>query len=127
MFIETSAKAGYNVKQLFRRVAAALPGMEDSVPKAAGEDRELPPTHDRSRYFAGRLSRSQSPHSLSPRAHLVRFVCTVTAARSDLHFACPPLSLSLGCGLLPSQAVINVEITGQKPVNPAEAAGGCGC
>ena len=26
-FIETSAKTGYNVKQLFRRVAAALPGM----------------------------------------------------------------------------------------------------
>ena len=25
-FIETSAKTGYNVKQLFRRVAAALPG-----------------------------------------------------------------------------------------------------
>merc|ERR1711976_997492 len=30
IFIETSAKAGYNVKQLFRRVAAALPGMEAS-------------------------------------------------------------------------------------------------
>nr|XP_027204038.1 arrestin red cell-like isoform X1 [Dermatophagoides pteronyssinus] len=28
MFIETSAKSGYQVKQLFRRVAAALPGME---------------------------------------------------------------------------------------------------
>merc|ERR1711976_127868 len=28
MFIETSAKTGYNVKQLFRRVAAALSGME---------------------------------------------------------------------------------------------------
>ncbi|KAG5276937.1 ras-related protein Rab-6B-like isoform X2 [Sardina pilchardus] len=28
MFIETSAKNGCNVKQLFRRVAAALPGME---------------------------------------------------------------------------------------------------
>ncbi|XP_071999525.1 ras-related protein Rab-6B [Engystomops pustulosus] len=28
MFIETSAKTGYNVKQLFRRVASALPGME---------------------------------------------------------------------------------------------------
>jgi Ras-related protein Rab-6A len=28
MFIETSAKAGYNVKQLFRRVAAALPGID---------------------------------------------------------------------------------------------------
>ncbi|KAJ8309774.1 hypothetical protein KUTeg_011639 [Tegillarca granosa] len=33
MFIETSAKAGYNVKQLFRRVAAALPGMEQTEPK----------------------------------------------------------------------------------------------
>ncbi|KAG9469797.1 hypothetical protein GDO78_019640 [Eleutherodactylus coqui] len=33
MFIETSAKAGYNVKQLFRRVAAALPGMESSQDK----------------------------------------------------------------------------------------------
>lgn len=28
MFIETSAKAGYNVKQLFRRIASALPGNE---------------------------------------------------------------------------------------------------
>lgn len=33
MFIETSAKAGYNVKQLFRRVAAALPGMESTETK----------------------------------------------------------------------------------------------
>jgi len=31
MFIETSAKAGYNVKQLFRRVAAALPGMDTPI------------------------------------------------------------------------------------------------
>ncbi|CAJ0953375.1 unnamed protein product, partial [Mesorhabditis belari] len=29
MFIETSAKVGYNVKQLFRRIASALPGMND--------------------------------------------------------------------------------------------------
>jgi len=36
MFIETSAKAGHNVKQLFRRVAAALPGME-SQPKSTDE------------------------------------------------------------------------------------------
>lgn len=28
MFIETSAKVGHNVKQLFRRIAQALPGME---------------------------------------------------------------------------------------------------
>ncbi|XP_023824639.1 ras-related protein Rab-6A isoform X1 [Salvelinus sp. IW2-2015] len=34
MFIETSAKAGYKVKQLFRRVAAALPGMESTQDKS---------------------------------------------------------------------------------------------
>jgi Ras-related protein Rab-6A len=28
MFIETSAKAGFNVKALFRKIALALPGME---------------------------------------------------------------------------------------------------
>ncbi|KAJ8390588.1 hypothetical protein AAFF_G00101940 [Aldrovandia affinis] len=37
MFIETSAKTGYNVKQLFRRVAAALPGM-DNTPEKIKED-----------------------------------------------------------------------------------------
>ncbi|KAI8801900.1 ras family-domain-containing protein [Cladochytrium replicatum] len=30
MFIETSAKAGYNVKALFRKIAQALPGMENT-------------------------------------------------------------------------------------------------
>ncbi|XP_051881949.1 ras-related protein Rab-6A isoform X3 [Hypanus sabinus] len=34
LFIETSAKIGYNVKQLFRRVAAALPGMESTQDKS---------------------------------------------------------------------------------------------
>jgi len=29
MFIETSAKAGYNVKPLFRKIAQALPGIEN--------------------------------------------------------------------------------------------------
>lgn len=28
MFIETSAKAGHNVKTLFRKIAQALPGMD---------------------------------------------------------------------------------------------------
>ncbi|KAK3095005.1 hypothetical protein FSP39_009048 [Pinctada imbricata] len=37
MFIETSAKAGYNVKQLFRRVAAALPGMEQTETRKVQE------------------------------------------------------------------------------------------
>lgn len=38
MFIETSAKAGYNVKQLFRKVAAALPGMENTSEKTSKDD-----------------------------------------------------------------------------------------
>ncbi|KAG9133515.1 hypothetical protein Leryth_026177 [Lithospermum erythrorhizon] len=28
MFIETSAKAGFNIKPLFRKIATSLPGME---------------------------------------------------------------------------------------------------
>ena len=40
MFIETSAKAGFNVKALFRKIAAALPGMEaPAAPAAKVEDR----------------------------------------------------------------------------------------
>ena len=34
-FIETSAKAGFNVKALFRKIAAALPGMEGAGGGAA--------------------------------------------------------------------------------------------
>ncbi|KAI8117573.1 hypothetical protein FF38_06783 [Lucilia cuprina] len=44
MFIETSAKSGYNVKLLFRRVAAALPGMDsssDSKPSETMQDIQL--------------------------------------------------------------------------------------
>ncbi|RUS27092.1 ras small monomeric GTPase, partial [Jimgerdemannia flammicorona] len=33
MFIETSAKAGHNVKTLFRKIAQALPGMENTLPE----------------------------------------------------------------------------------------------
>jgi Ras-related protein Rab-6A len=29
MFMETSAKAGFNVKALFRKIASVLPGMEN--------------------------------------------------------------------------------------------------
>jgi Ras-related protein Rab-6A len=35
MFIETSAKVGHNVKNLFRRIAQALPGMEGAEGAAA--------------------------------------------------------------------------------------------
>ena len=34
MFIETSAKAGHNVKTLFKRIAQALPGMEPVADQA---------------------------------------------------------------------------------------------
>ena len=37
MFIETSAKAGFNVKVLFRKIAAALPGLE-TPRRAEGDD-----------------------------------------------------------------------------------------
>lgn len=32
LFMETSAKAGYNIKALFRRIATELPGMETTAP-----------------------------------------------------------------------------------------------
>lgn len=38
IFIETSAKAGVNVKTLFKRVALALPGMEETPTAKAAEE-----------------------------------------------------------------------------------------
>lgn len=35
MFVETSAKAGHNVKNLFKKIAQALPGMEGADGSAA--------------------------------------------------------------------------------------------
>eukprot|EP01134_Creolimax_fragrantissima_P008576 CFRG8576T1 len=49
MFIETSAKAGYNVKQLFRRVAAALPGMENAPEKNSNDLVDVKLTTDNSK------------------------------------------------------------------------------
>lgn len=39
MFVETSAKAGHNVKNLFKRIAQALPGMEgtDAAAQASSQ------------------------------------------------------------------------------------------
>ena len=45
MFVETSAKLGHNVKNLFKRIAQALPGMEGSDAAAqASSQSTLPPT-----------------------------------------------------------------------------------
>lgn len=41
MFIETSAKAGHNVKTLFRRIAQALPGMETEAGGAGKEQSKV--------------------------------------------------------------------------------------
>ncbi|KVI00556.1 ras-related protein RABH1b [Cynara cardunculus var. scolymus] len=38
MFIETSAKAGFNIKALFRKIASALPGMEALSSSTKQED-----------------------------------------------------------------------------------------
>ena len=40
MFIETSAKAGFNIKALFRKIAAALPGMDSPAVTAAAEAKQ---------------------------------------------------------------------------------------
>ena len=44
MFVETSAKLGHNVKNLFRRIAQALPGMEgtDAAAQASSQSGSHP-------------------------------------------------------------------------------------
>lgn len=39
MFIETSAKAGHNVKALFKKIAQALPGMDKPEEAAANQSK----------------------------------------------------------------------------------------
>jgi Ras-related protein Rab-6A len=46
MFIETSAKVGHNVKNLFRRIAQALPGMEGAEGAAAAGNQSKSCTWD---------------------------------------------------------------------------------
>jgi Ras-related protein Rab-6A len=41
MFIESSAKAGFNIKALFRKLASSLPGMESAQPKPAASNCKL--------------------------------------------------------------------------------------
>jgi Ras-related protein Rab-6A len=40
MFIETSAKAGFNIKALFRKLATALPGMESAQAPPANNSKQ---------------------------------------------------------------------------------------
>ena len=48
MFIETSAKAGHNVKALFKRIAQALPGMESATQQGSLDHVELEPRKEQS-------------------------------------------------------------------------------
>ncbi|KAL7848350.1 hypothetical protein AOLI_G00230680 [Acnodon oligacanthus] len=94
MFIETSAKAGYNVKQLFRRVAAALPGMESTQDKSR-EDMidiklEKPPEQPVSE---GGSAVSVHLPSLEPEEHYLSIVLSAMLSADSLrtpHF--PPRS-----------------------------------
>lgn len=49
MFIETSAKAGHNVKTLFRKIAQALPGMDSQSEAQTGANQS------RSHFFSSSL------------------------------------------------------------------------
>eukprot|EP00667_Euglena_gracilis_P018141 EG_transcript_19234 len=44
MFIETSAKVGFNIKALFRKVASQLPGVQSYTPQRAGAQRATHPS-----------------------------------------------------------------------------------
>lgn len=48
MFIETSAKVGHNVKNLFRRIAQALPGMDGAEGSATAGNQSNPPPKPKS-------------------------------------------------------------------------------
>ena len=52
MFVETSAKAGHNVKTLFKRIAQALPGMEgtEAAQQASSQSQLLPSSHLSARF-----------------------------------------------------------------------------
>lgn len=41
IFIESSAKAGFNIKALFRKLATALPGMESAAQSQTTSNRKL--------------------------------------------------------------------------------------
>ena len=41
MFMETSAKAGHNVKSLFKKIAMSLPGMEKENQAADGQNTSM--------------------------------------------------------------------------------------
>lgn len=52
MFMETSAKLGHNVKNLFKRIAQALPGMEgtDAAAQASNQSKLLLHLQARARF-----------------------------------------------------------------------------
>ena len=57
MFIETSAKVGHNVKQLFRRIAQALPGLDGDAGR--GESQSKPPSCPISLIFGRRYATNE--------------------------------------------------------------------
>lgn len=99
MFIESSAKAGFNIKALFRKLATALPGMETAQPQPA----------------SNRKFRHHPP--ACGRAHIS---CSLILQALILCF----LLLFL---LLDSLAVIDIKLSAPKRQQEAPAAQPCAC
>lgn len=103
MFMETSAKAGHNVKSLFKKIAMSLPGMEKDANAAAAttQSESLLILQCNVYIRAPHPQRSTSPHQRQTKYRKHR------AANADscaLHFGIdatclisPPLKLSFIC------------------------------
>lgn len=64
MFVETSAKLGHNVKNLFKRIAQALPGMEgtDAAAQASSQSKWCPASHHTYRTILRLVANAPSSH-----------------------------------------------------------------
>ncbi|RDL30487.1 putative Ras-related protein Rab-6A [Venustampulla echinocandica] len=107
MFIETSAKVGHNVKNLFRRIAQALPGMDGAEGSAAAGnqtiDVNINPTPQNQEgnvsVASARLARREQRSIVSHNNKLLAFITGFTMQRySPVPYA-PPMHNSVTIGL----------------------------
>ena len=89
MFIETSAKAGHNVKQLFRRIAQALPGVENE-PNRGESQSMFDQLYLSDRVLVTDLVCSDRCQQYHPDAtDKQRYVCLLVRSWSMIFFSCP--------------------------------------
>ena len=106
MFIETSAKAGHNVKTLFRKIAQALPGMDSQSEAQTGANQSMYPFP----LFFYSLSVAALRRCLAGRCGFLLHTST------DL--------ICIFSASAPLPAVIDVSVT---PTNTTGNEGGCAC